>query len=59
MNRNPRNSGLYANVLRPAGVTDKSKLPVVVVGAHVVLNDSLAVPELFLPVVLRRRLRVR
>jgi hypothetical protein len=24
-------TGLYANVLRPAGVTDQSKLPVVVV----------------------------
>jgi hypothetical protein len=36
-------SGLYANVFRPAGVTEKSKLPVVVVSTCVILNDSLRV----------------
>ena len=51
-------SGLYANVLRPVGVTEKSKLPVVVVSTRVILSD-LVVSELFLPVVLWRSFRNR
>ena len=33
--------GLYANVYRPPGVTEQSKLPVVVVSTHEILNDAL------------------
>ena len=41
-----RISGLYANVLRPAGVTEKSKLPVVVVSTYITLIDRLMFSEL-------------
>jgi hypothetical protein len=60
--RNPTNadniSGLFANVYRPAGVTEKSNLPVVAVSTRVILNDGLVVSKLFLPVLLWRSFRV-
>jgi len=31
--------GLYANVLRPASVTERSKLPVVVVSTYTIQNE--------------------
>ena len=33
--------GLYANVFRPTGVTEQSKLPVVVVSPRIIQNDVL------------------
>ena len=33
-------AGLYANVFRPAGVTEQSKLPVVVVSTCIIQNDG-------------------
>lgn len=61
MARNPTQTqnapGLYANVFRPAGVTARTKLPVVVVSTRGILNDGLIASELFLPVVLRWRFR--
>ena len=47
-------SGLYANVVRPAGVTEQSKLPVVVVSTCAILGDALMVSELLLQVDLWR-----
>jgi len=32
--------GLYANVFRPAGVTERSKLPVVVVSTYIIQNKN-------------------
>ena len=34
-------SGLYANVFRPTGVTEGSKLPVVVVSTPVIIDENL------------------
>ena len=45
--------GLYANVVRPAGVEEQSKLPVVVVSTCAILGNAMTVPELLLQVVLR------
>jgi len=36
-------TGLYANVFRPTGVMEQSKLPVVVVSPRVVRNGALSV----------------
>ena len=33
-------TGLYANVFRPTGVTEQSKLPVVVVSPRVIQDDA-------------------
>jgi len=33
--------GLYANVFRPTGVTEQSKLPVVVVSSCIIQNGSM------------------
>jgi acetylcholinesterase len=46
-NRTYNVPGLYANVFRPAGVTEKSKLPVVVVSTHPIMIDGVVVPETF------------
>ena len=51
--KTPNVSGLYANVFRPAGTTENSKLPVVVVSISVVY-PKIMVSELVLPVVLWR-----
>ena len=37
--------GLYANVIRPAGITEQSKVPVVVVSTCAILGDLLVVSE--------------
>ena len=55
----PDQLGLYTNIFRPAGVTEESKLPVVVVSIAIRLNYGPTVSELFLPVVLRRSFRGR
>jgi len=34
-------TGLYGNVFRPVGVTEQSKLPVVVVSPCIIQNDAL------------------
>jgi len=34
--------GLYANLFRPAGVTERSKLPVVVVSTYMIRNENSA-----------------
>ena len=49
--------GLYANVVRPAGVTEQSKLLVVVVSACAILGGTMTVSELLFQVVLWRCFR--
>jgi hypothetical protein len=46
-------TGLYANVLRPTGVTEQSKLPVVVVSPCIIQNDVLISSTWRFPVDLR------
>ena len=56
-NKSHNAPGLYANLFRPAGATEQSKLPVVVVSTRVTPNDGTMASEVFLPVVLRRGFR--
>jgi hypothetical protein len=53
----PDVTGLYANAVRPAGVTEQSNLPVVVVSTWAILDEAPIDSETSLSVVLRRGFR--